>query len=519
MSFRFFTLFLLVHLIPIWSFEYFLTQDGPIHLANAWSFFHYFDGSNEILREYYIRNPLPAPNWLSQVFLGFLMQFVRPETAEKLLASGFVLVMPTSVWYAADALRKGNGHVALFACPLIFTWFLNTGLYNFCYGVAIYLLLFGYWFRIRDDVKLRSAVVLCVGLVVLYFTHIFALMALFVTLALMIVGERRSLGRRFVFVGGAALPAIVLSLVFIYGKRGRSGPPISSADGLIDRLDTVLSQGVFVSYRSEEVFLYAVFFLLLAAAWLRVVQHVVKRRLWRDGLFLLIPAVFLLLYFVVPAWALQGAFIPDRLLFVAGISAVVALAIHWPKSRSRNLMAGVTGAVSLLLLALETTSMAIHNERLEAVLACEQTLEPGTTLLPIRRPSETGFAGSDRLDPLRHVTHYWVIEHRLVNLGNFSGYRGNHPMLYRANVAPLPRIGCLDCNPPRFDISGYVDASEARVDYVLLRGLDATPALRRDYISVCLQDEDERIELLRRRSAASSPPQRGTSREDVLLSE
>jgi len=35
---RWFWLLIAIHLLPIWGVDYFLTQDGPIHIANAWTF-------------------------------------------------------------------------------------------------------------------------------------------------------------------------------------------------------------------------------------------------------------------------------------------------------------------------------------------------------------------------------------------------------------------------------------------------------------------------------------------------
>ena len=53
----------LLHILPIWLFEYIPTQDGPCHLETAYTFSHYSDAGSEYSR-YYVRNIAPVPSAL-----------------------------------------------------------------------------------------------------------------------------------------------------------------------------------------------------------------------------------------------------------------------------------------------------------------------------------------------------------------------------------------------------------------------------------------------------------------------
>lgn len=70
-------------------------------------------------------------------------------------------------------------------------------------------------------------------------------------------------------------------------------------------------------------------------------------------------------------------------------------------------------------------------------------------------------------------------------------------MLYREPMAPLPAIGCPDCNPTTLDVRRYLAEKQGRVDYVLVRAGEESLPLTEDYTSVCLATEHGRIELFR----------------------
>jgi hypothetical protein len=86
----FFTALIIIHLIPIWAFRYFPSQDGPAHINNANIIREYH--SRPVFREYYVLNKDLVPNWFGHLVMAGLMYLVPALVAEKILLSGYVIL-------------------------------------------------------------------------------------------------------------------------------------------------------------------------------------------------------------------------------------------------------------------------------------------------------------------------------------------------------------------------------------------------------------------------------------------
>src|SRR4051812_45451002 len=177
-----FWVLVIAHLVPIWGAKYFPSQDGPAHLENAQLLLKWMRGDAGAWRQYYFINPKPVPNWLGHLALAGLMAVVKPLIAEKILLSAYVVMLACGMRYALRAIDARAQSLALAALPLTYHALLHMGFYNFSFGVAVYLFALGYWIRHRED--LTGKTVPLAGLVMLtYFTHVYALLALWMTFA------------------------------------------------------------------------------------------------------------------------------------------------------------------------------------------------------------------------------------------------------------------------------------------------------------------------------------------------
>jgi len=80
----------LLHIIPIWAFRFFPSQDGPSHIENSYMLLHYFD-EDRSYRRYYDLNLDPVPNWFSHLTMALFMSFLPPIAAEKLLLTAYII--------------------------------------------------------------------------------------------------------------------------------------------------------------------------------------------------------------------------------------------------------------------------------------------------------------------------------------------------------------------------------------------------------------------------------------------
>src|SRR5215510_16482645 len=89
--------FLLAALVaPVWSLSAFLTQDGPSHVYNAFLLFHLDETP---FRDHFTLGSLLQPTWPSHFLLGGLLRVFSPPTADKLIASACLLIVPLSFRY------------------------------------------------------------------------------------------------------------------------------------------------------------------------------------------------------------------------------------------------------------------------------------------------------------------------------------------------------------------------------------------------------------------------------------
>ncbi len=133
-------LVIIIHLIPLWAFTYFPSQDGAAHLNIANVIRKYSALDLPVFREYYVLNKHFEPNWDTYVILVSLMSIVPPLVAEKILLSSYVILLPLSTFYALRAIRPTAGLLTLVVSPFIHNRLLHMGFYNFSYSLPMFFL-------------------------------------------------------------------------------------------------------------------------------------------------------------------------------------------------------------------------------------------------------------------------------------------------------------------------------------------------------------------------------------------
>ena len=90
---------LFLHLLPVWCFKYFPTQDGLSHLYNAHILKSYANPDNYLLRQVYDLRLTLFPNWSSHLILLALMYLFPPLICEKILLTLCITLIPLSLFY------------------------------------------------------------------------------------------------------------------------------------------------------------------------------------------------------------------------------------------------------------------------------------------------------------------------------------------------------------------------------------------------------------------------------------
>ena len=170
-----FVVLLLLHLLPLWIFAYFPSQDGVSHIYNAKVLTDYTDHANYKMRDAWQLNITIFPNWLSHISLAVLLYIFPPVIAEKVFLSIAIGMIPISFFYFLDAVhkdREGKFVYAWIGFPFAYNYLLYMGFYNFTLSISFFFFSFGFWWRHKDDMQVRHLAWLYVLLLLTYLSHI-----------------------------------------------------------------------------------------------------------------------------------------------------------------------------------------------------------------------------------------------------------------------------------------------------------------------------------------------------------
>jgi len=391
----------LLYVVPFWIVRYLPTVDGPCHTYNAWILRQYLNVQHyPLFQQYYRINAEPYPNWLGHAILALLMFVVPPLVAEKLLVSAYALTLLGGIWYLTGAVRPGNSRwLALLAFPFVFNYTFQAGFYNFSLSLALFPFVLGLWWRHRDrSPSLLYAVGINLLLGLCYFAHILSFGLALVALAVLWLATLRRDGwRRHLAHLLVLAPQAILPLWYFSRQGGELLPsywPFGRQLRYFAGLGALPSLGAVQDWPAA---LLALAFLVLLVLTLR--REGVRRSLRGERAFLLLVALFTLLFFVSPEGMSGGTILKPRLCLYPYLILIPWFAPAWG-ARARRI-----GIAALVLVALLDLGYVIHkyvllSARMEAYLSGVATVAPNSRVLPLRfwrRP------GHDRFDVLSHA--------------------------------------------------------------------------------------------------------------------
>lgn len=494
-----FLVVILVHLIPIWAFRYFPSQDGPVHLENAKIIFDYFRPDQSVLREYYVFNQHLEPTWLGHFVLAILLSVLPVFTAEKIFLSAYVVLLPLAIRYALRGIRPDSGFLVFLMFPFIYNYPLHMGFYSFSYSLAVFFFLIGYWIRNREQFTLSKTVRLALLSFLLYFCHIVSLAMAYVGIGLLTAwfiwmdltsdrhGSRfdfhvlwRNFGRRVLPLVLAFLPTLLLVVVFL-SRHGTETPESGITRSFHWLLKDLMQMESLVSFQKEESFCSIGLGILFCAVFFYVLWSKIRqRRLDRwDGLLAVVLA-YVLAYFFTPNAISEGSFVTDRLNLYPFFALLLWFGIlSYPRSVKRASVL-VAILITTALLGLHTLKYSELNRYLADYLSGMQLIEPNKTLLPLafdsRGHGPDGRVLSLKVRPFLHCSGYIAAQRHVVEFTNYeAGAYRSFPMLFRSNLNPYDHIGLKDRSivwePPQVDFLTYRERTGGRVDYVLVWGV------------------------------------------------
>ena len=475
----------------VWLFHWFPTQDGPSHVDNASVLLGLLFGQDPLIGEYYALNTATYTNWLGSLLLASLSSFMDVLWAEKVVLSGYLLLLPLAFRYALGGIGPGARAYVYFIFPLLFSRLFFMGFHSFCYSLVFFFLMIGYWLRHGEGMRPTQVVFLMLLGIFTLLWHLFSLVLAGLAMALTALGPtleqgwrsfrqgRTGLGRLIRDLAGRlALPGLILlpSFVLIVAFLSRSGGEMSYRDGPLRLLGHLAAGTIMMNFGWWELLLSGAFMLTLGWAWWQGFQD--RRRSGAggpgSGLGLYFGAITFL-YLAMPNAYAGGSVISYRLALFATFAAILLAAGQAPARPPGRALRYAPVAISLLLLVFRYQPISMLNEYLDDYLSAAQAIGAEKTLVPI------SFLGTERhpLDPklawrVRFFVHaggYLAASRGCVNLRNYEAGLNYFPVRYRPERDPFAFLvvdGDRLALPPRLDFSGYPARSGGRADYVLL---------------------------------------------------
>ena len=171
-----FVVLLLLHILPLWIFAYFPSQDGASHVYNGLVLKEYGKHENYQMRNAWELNLTIFPNWLSHIFLLAFLYVFPPVIAEKVFLTIAIGTVPIAFLYFFNAVHKDEtGKPPVYAWlgfPFTYNYLLYMGFYNFQLSISFFFFSFGFWWKHKDDMQIRYLVWLYVLLLLTYLSHI-----------------------------------------------------------------------------------------------------------------------------------------------------------------------------------------------------------------------------------------------------------------------------------------------------------------------------------------------------------
>jgi hypothetical protein len=360
--------------------------------------------------------------------------------------------------------------MALLIFPFTFNALLHLGFYNFSIGVVLYLFTLGYWLRHRNDDNRRWPFVLSLLMLVMFLAHLFPLLALWLSIAILSLnGWGKAHVRMLLKTFAACVPAAILMLTSWHDVANpiepRDIPPPMSVIEILRELP-----GLLMSYSPLERWpAMLVFLALVIAADVILIQKILRRSWsWRD-LLLVLAGVFMvqaLLNNAPRSWELM---IRPRAELFATISLILWFAAQDLSPRVRNVLVGTFLSASCAMLVIQTRNYRNLSEWLSEYASAGAYIERDATVLPLYMPRSWNDAGGKevtiQVTPFAHASAYLALERGAIDLVNYEPNTRHFPLIFRSGMNPFERLGHqIYRQPPCVALDAFP------IDYVLIWG-------------------------------------------------
>jgi len=432
-------LLILLNLGLFWFSRFVPTQDGPCHLENA---LHLRDlclpGCDGTERCYRF-NPGTGSNLLYSVTVAAFAAAFPPYAAERLFLSLYLVCFAAAAYAFARAAGARTAIPAVAALPYALAFPFHMGFFNYCAGLVVAFAAWAYFWRRRDALRGRDALVLNAAALLAYVTHVAAafvlvagVLALNAWLAAGELSQRRPTLKKRLAVCAMMLPACALPVYFLICRPASA--PVRLPWGQLGRL--LITGSSFRFFGAGQLYLgIASLVIVLGAVVLRVVRSAREpgRPLSPRNGILALALGALALYFLAPDATGSYAVLSARLLVIPGLVLLVWAGDDFGRA-GRWVMLVAATAFGLAFWADTLCHYRKFNRDLADLCSGAAHVEEGATLAYLY------FSGWQyRIAVFAGGASHYAIQAGAVNFNNYEGDQPAFPVNFDyAGMRPLP---------------------------------------------------------------------------------
>jgi hypothetical protein len=476
-----------------WTSLNFATQDGPSHLYTALIARDLLFNANSPYAAVYECQRKLVTNWSTTVLMNVAELLFGARDAEHAIATLCVVLGFFGFAYLIRSLDPGSNPWSPVLNFLLFNWFLWIGFYNFYLGMAIFPFVAGYFIRHSRAMNMRRAIIVALGLILLFFTHVLplaiallciGLTAVWVNIVIPVAAKRGGLDetlKPLAWFLASVMPALILLLIFVKasGQSTDYEPRIEWAWSMFPMHAFASSQG----RAGEQSLLHPAMMALMIIGALSM-----RRQEWSTPRAAIVVAAVIcfFLYLLVPNTGFGGDEIKIRFawaIFVLG--CLVALTVDRLRPIHTPLAIYVAAFLSFSVWSTWRTNVVGASRAIQLYSAALERVPAGSKFIRVHMPTEAtrqrfGFERA-ALDPLFHVDSLMAVRRKLVALSDYQAMSKLFPVSFRSEI-PVEKQSQL------WDLEGTGTTTEAslkellkdfpvKIDYVVLLG-DGTPPER-----------------------------------------
>ncbi|MDC0014994.1 hypothetical protein OAD98_00355 [Flavobacteriales bacterium] len=452
----------LFHLIPIVSYQFFPTLDGPAHLYNSNLINELLLNPNSNISQYFEFNSALITNFSGHFLLSFFNWFLPAFFAEKVFLVLYALGIPYSLRYLIKQINPTWIGLSYFSFPIIYSTVFLLGFYNFSIALVFFFFALGYWYKHQDNMTKFSRKLILAGLILLtLFSHLFVFAVLLLCLFLPVffdfilirINKTINFKSQWTKIKALAIVSFVPFLLLVYYFLSRPSSSKSSYLSLEQLTNNLMNMDCIIAFNASFEGSHASFILLsicilifakVGARIYSITQNKSSSSVFKkQDVWLVMAFVLLGMCFYLPNSNSFGGFISNRISLLFFLLLIVWLSTE---KISKFILIPCVALMFYSSGNLVNYYKKTMFDLTQLATNCFETaeyIEEGSIVLPLNYSNEWNTG---------HYSNFLGIEKPMVILDNYEAVNDYFPVRWRPNSVPKPwgepmannSFNCLD---------------------------------------------------------------------------